>query len=65
MILLLIELDGCPMTLSFLQEKYVIYLHAEEQGEIYRGAKQRIKEHGFLLIQSARWIRRSLLLGIV
>ena len=67
MILLLIDLDGCLMTLSFFQEKYGIYLHDEEQGESYRGVDQgaRNMEYGFLLIQSAEWIRRSLILGIL
>ena len=40
MILLLIELDGCIMTLSLFREKYGIYLHDEEQGESCGGDDQ-------------------------
>ena len=38
--LLLIELDGCLMTLSLFQEQYGIYLRAEKQEESCRGANQ-------------------------
>jgi hypothetical protein len=43
MILLLIELDGCLMTLSLFQDQYAIYLHDEEQGESYRGVNQGVR----------------------